>query len=183
MLCSILVSQNTDSMTESEQRKIFEGWLNDHKGLMFKIIRAYAFTDFDQEDLFQEITVQVWKSVPNFKHQSAVSTWIYRVSLNTALMWKRKEKRHQDGRQSIGHTEHFLQESNKPIDDRLTWLYEKIAALNKIDRSLTLLLLDGFSYKDMSEIIGVSESNIGVKIHRIKKHLTSESKKIVQHGI
>lgn len=170
-------------MTESEHRNIFNEWLDQYKGLLFKIIRAYAFDQEDREDLFQEISIQVWKSIPNFKHQSAISTWIYRVSLNTALVWKRKTTRHKDGRQSVAAMENILHSGSEPKDERLEWLYSKISKLNEIDRSITLLMLDGFSYSDMAEILGISESNIGVKIYRIKKHLTSESKKIVQHGI
>ena len=69
-------------MTESKRRQIFDKWLKAHRGLLFKVIRAYAFTDFDQEDLFQEICLQLWRSIPGFKQESAVSTWIYRVCLS-----------------------------------------------------------------------------------------------------
>ena len=78
--------------------------------------------------------------------------------------------------------EHVLHEDN-PIDERLAWLYDEIATFDEIDRSLTLLLLDGFSYKEMSNLLGISESNIGVKIHRVKKHLISKSSKYEYHGI
>ena len=170
-------------MKKSEQKQIFETWLGQHKALFFKIVRAYAFTAVDQEDLFQEITMQAWNSIPNFKQQSSVSTWLYRVSLNTAIKWTKKERKHLDGRQSIGGMEHLLQENIKQIDGRLAWLYEEIAKLNEIDRSLTLLLLDGFSYKEMSKMLGISESNVGVKINRIKKQLIAKSKKHDFHGV
>ena len=78
--------------------------------------------------------------------------------------------------------EHVLQEDN-PLDERLIWLYAEIATLDEIDRSLTLLLLDGFSYKEMANLLGISESNIGVKIHRIKKQLISKTKTYENHGI
>ena len=68
-------------------------------------------------------------------------------------------------------------------DERLTWLYEEIYRLDEIDRSVTLLLLDGFSYKEMASILGISESNVGVKINRIKKQLITKSKKYDHHGI
>lgn len=167
-------------MTESEQRKVFDDWLGLHKGLLFKVVRAYAFTGEDQDDLFQEITIQVWRSIPNFRRESAVTTWLYRVSLNTAMKWKSREHKHVNGRNPINHTnhDHVLQESQKPVDDRLSWLYEEIASLNEIDRSLCLLLLDDFSYKEMSGILGISESNVAVKIHRVKKHLIAQSKKM-----
>lgn len=170
-------------MKEREQSKIFESWLADHPGLLFKVVRAYAFTKEDREDLFQEIAFQVWRSVPNFKGQSAVTTWMYRVSLNTAIKYSQKERKHQDGRQPLAKMEYLLHENENRKDDRLDWLYEEIAQLNEIDRSLTLLMLDGFSYKEMAAMLGISESNVAVKIHRIKKHLITQSKKKQSHGV
>lgn len=170
-------------MKESEQNNIFQDWLSQYKALLFKIVRAYAFSEDDQDDLFQEISLQVWRSIPGFKQKSAVSTWVYRVSLNTAIRWIRKEKKHEEGRHSIEGMEHVLQVTGSPEDERLAWLYHEISQLDKIERSLTLLLLDGFSYKEMSEMIGISESNIGVKIHRIKKYLIEKSEKYDYNGV
>jgi RNA polymerase sigma-70 factor, ECF subfamily len=79
--------------------------------------------------------------------------------------------------------QHILQEGRRQTDERLTWLYEEIYKLDAIDRSISLLLLDGFSYKEMASILGITESNVGVKINRIKKHLITKSKKIENHGI
>jgi len=169
-------------MNESEQSKIFEQWLKEHSALLFKIARSFAFTLGDQDDLFQEISIQIWRSVAKFKEQSAVSTWLYRISLNTAITWSRKEKKHQDGRQDIGAMNNILQENVKHVDERLTWLYIEIGKFNKIDRSLALLILDGFNYKEMAEILGISETNLGVKVHRIKKHLIEKSK-TYNHGV
>lgn len=170
-------------MKESEQRQIFEEWLSKYKGLLFKVVRAYAFTPYDQEDLFQDITIQVWHSVPKFRGESAVSTWLYRISLNIAFKWTKKNHKHQDKHQPIESMEHILHEASKPIDERLAWLYEQIANFNEIDRSLTLLLLDGFSYKEMSKILGISESNVGVKINRVKKSLITKSENYDYHGV
>ena len=169
-------------MTEKEHEHIFEDWLNQYKGLIFKVVRAYAFTAMDQDDLFQEIIIQVWHSIPTFRQESSVITWIYRISLNTAIKWVRKERKHSQV-ETLDHAEHILQESGLKIDERLTWLYEEIYKLDEIDRSITLLLLDNFSYKEMADILGISESNVGVKINRIKKHLISKSKKYDHHGI
>ena len=162
-------------MTENEQKKIFYDWLKKYKGLLFKIIRAYAFNLHDQEDLFQEITIQVWNSIPNFRGDSAPSTWVYRVSLYSAISWSKKEKKHTTGKQSLDGISHMLTEISSFKDSRVEWLYNKISKLNEIDRSLTLLLLDGFSYKEMSNMLGISESNVGVKINRIKKDLIQKS--------
>lgn len=170
-------------MKETERQQIFDSWLDQRRALLFKVVRAYAFTAADQDDLFQEIVIQVWRSIPNFKQQSTLNTWLYRIALNTALVWTRRERKHQDGRQILDHSAAILQERSGPADPRLDWLYEQIARLNEIDRSLMLLMLDGFSYREMSNILGISESNVGVKINRIKKHLVSQSKTVEDDGL
>lgn len=169
-------------MNETEQQQIFEQWLRKHRALLFKVARSFAFTHGDQDDLFQEISIQVWRSVKKFKEQSAVSTWLYRIALNTAITWSRKEKKHQDGRQEIDSMTNVLHENVQHIDERLIWLYDEIAKLNKIDRSLALLMLDGFNYKEMADVLGISETNLGVKVHRIKKYLISKTESY-NHGI
>jgi RNA polymerase sigma-70 factor, ECF subfamily len=162
-------------VTEKEQKQIFDDWLNKHKALIFKITKSYAFTSMDQDDLFQEIIIQVWHSVPSFRQESSVTTWLYRVSLNTAIKWTKKERKHNQSEELEG-VQHILQEEKLHIDERLIWLYEEIYKLDAIDRSISLLLLDGFSYKEMASILGITESNIGVKINRIKKQLIDKSK-------
>lgn len=160
----------------------FDEWLKTHQGLFFKVVRAYAFTPPDQEDLFQEIATQVWRSVPNFRGDAAVTTWIYRVALNTAIAWTRQERRHRDGKQSMDGVEPSILQP-AAADPRVEWLYENIRQLNEIDRSLTLLLLDGFSYKEMAAMLGITESNVGVKINRIKAQLTNKSKEESRHAV
>lgn len=171
------------AMTESKQQRIFENWLREHKALLFKVVQAYAFNEAERDDLFQEIAIQVWRSVPNFRKESAITTWIYRIALNTAIKWNRDEQKHRQNRQPLENVEHLLQKKKPQQDDRLDWLYAEIEKLDKIDRSLCLLMLDGFDYAEMSGILGISESNVGVKIHRIKKHLITQSQKIETHGI
>ena len=169
-------------MREREQRQIFDDWLSQHKGIMFKIVRAYAFTPHDQDDLFQEIALQMWKSIPDFRGESKASTWIYRVALFTASSWIRQEKK-QPPTQALADVEHTLTMTPQPPNERLDWLYGQIAQLEPIDRSVCLLLLDGYSYKEIAALTGISESNVGVKIHRIKKHLLRESQEVKQDGI
>ncbi|MDH3711674.1 MAG: RNA polymerase sigma factor, partial [Cyclobacteriaceae bacterium] len=157
-------------MTTNRQKETFDAWLKQHQALLFKVVRAFAFNNADQDDLFQEIAIQVWNSIPKFQQRSAVTTWLYRISLNTAITWTKKEHKHQKGRQDIQNMEHLLKE-DKDMDSRLVWLYEEISKLNEIERSVTLLMMDGFSYKEIAEILGITTSNVGVKINRIKKQL------------
>lgn len=170
-------------MQEQEHQRIFDEWLETHKGLFFKVVRAYAFTPEDQDDLFQEIALQVWHSVPNFRGESKVSTWIYRVALYAAMAWAKREKRDDDQKRPLSSVEHTLTVQAPIRDERLVWLYEQIAQLNEIDRSLTLLLLDGYSYQEMADILGITTSHVGVKINRIKTHLTRKSQEAMHHGV
>ena len=170
-------------MTAKEQQQLFKKWIDQHKALLFKVVRAYAFTNIDRDDLFQEITMQVWHSIRTFREEAAVTTWLYRIALNTAFKWVRKERRHYEATEPLDPAEHILEDNKMPTDERLVWLYEEISRLDEIDRSITLLLLEGFSYKEMADIIGITESNVGVKINRIKKLLITKSKKYENHGI
>ena len=168
-------------MSEADRRRIFEAWIDQHRGLIFKIVRAYAHTVMDREDLFQEVAVQLWRSVSSFKGESKETTWIYRVALNTAIRWLHVEKRRD--RIDIKDAQSVLRENDSPVDEQLAWLYAEIAALDDIDRSLALMLLDDLSYKEMSTVLGITESNVGVRIHRVKKYLIAKSKKAEGNGI
>lgn len=169
-------------MDEQEQQRIFTSWLNAYKGIFFKIVRAYAFTQPDQADLFQEISLQVWKSVPDFRGDAKVSTWIYRIALYCALAWSRQEKKQPDT-QPLDDYEQILRINPQPEDERLSWLYEQIAQLDPIDRSVCLLLLDGFRYGEIAELINISETNVGVRIHRVKQQLIRKAEETRDYGI
>ena len=105
-------------MTENDQKQFFENWLAQHKGLIFKVVRAYADNPLDQDDLFQEIAIQIWHSVPSFRQESSVTTWIYRIGLNTAIKWTTREKRNPTA--AIENAQHVLQESRIEPEERLT---------------------------------------------------------------
>lgn len=170
-------------MTAGEQQQIFSRWLKQYQALIFKVVRAYTTEAADRDDLFQEVCLQLWRSVPGFRAESAVSTWIYRVGLRTAMTWQRKEQRERERVNRYVEQELPLLQSTTAEDGRLQWLFQEINKLDKIERSLALLLLDGFSYKEMAEVLGISESNVGVKIYRIKKRLTERAKKMESHGV
>jgi RNA polymerase sigma-70 factor (ECF subfamily) len=162
-------------VVESDRDRIFNDWLAGHKGILFKVVHAYAFEHADRQDLFQEIVIQVWRSVDAFRGDSSVPTWMYRVALNTAIAWTRKEGRHRRGKEPFEGVEGLLTTSSSDgRDPRLEWLYQQIAQLKDVDRSVALLLLDGFSYKEIAAIVGLTESNVGVKVNRIKSALAGK---------
>ena len=171
-----------DTTLEPERNKIFESWIDAHKGILFKVARVYGATHSDREDLFQEIALQMWHSVDSYRGDCAAATWIYRVALNTALAWRRKERRHRVGRQDIeAATALLIAPSGR--DPRLEWIYARIAELDEGNRALALLMLDGFSYREMSQILGLGESNVGMKINRIKASLAATLAKEGHDGL
>lgn len=159
----------------NEQETIFIRWLNEHKGLIYKISRAFTDTAEQLDDLFQEILLQLWISVPNFEHKAKESTWIYRVAFNTAVVWDRKQKKQNKVKKAIS----FFQSPNDNVDENseiIEQLYAAIRQLAKLDASLVLMLLDGLSYKEMAAVSGITESNVGVKLNRAKKLLAKKMK-------
>ena len=168
-------------MLETERNRIFTGWIEAHKAILFKVTRAYGATHTDREDLFQEIALQVWHSVDMFNGEAAVTTWIYRVALNTALAWNRKERKHGHGRQDLEAAGLLVSPPDR--DPRLDWIYQRIGELTEANRSLALLMLDGFSYREISDVLGLSESNVGVKINRIKAALAAQLAKEEHDGL
>ena len=169
-------------MPEGERNRVFESWTDAHKAILFKVARVYGATHSDREDLFQEIALQVWHSAEAYRGDCAATTWIYRVALNTALAWRRKERRHRQGRQDIEHATGLLV-APSVRDPRLDWIYQRIAELDEGNRALALLMLDGFSYREMSQILGLGESNVGMRINRIKATLAARLAKEEHDGL
>jgi RNA polymerase sigma-70 factor (ECF subfamily) len=169
-------------MDERTQEAIFDQWLKEHRGVLFKVVHAHAFTAHDREDLFQEISTQVWNSIPRFRSESAVTTWLYRVALNTALAWTRNERRHHRQTFTLDSAESTLKDACPKVHPRLEWLYEQIAQLDHFDRALTLLMLDGLSYREIAETLGITQNYAGVRLNRIKAKLIDRSKEEEHHG-
>jgi RNA polymerase sigma-70 factor (ECF subfamily) len=165
----------------SEQEARFRQWLAEHTGLLLKVVRSFAAGPADADDLLQEILLQVWMSLPNFREQSKPTTWLYRVALNTALAWKRRENKHRKNRQTLDVVSNVMDASlayADPHADReaLEQLYAAVRSLAAAKRALVLLYLDGLSYAEMAEVTGLSESNVGVRLTRIKKELAAALK-------
>ncbi len=162
-------------MTESERDELFRDWLREYRGIAVKIARARAATPDDQEDLFQEILLQLWLSLPTFRGDSKPSTWIYRVALNTSLAWDRTRRRYRDRVRSLATPGEVVDrnqgDDRADQDAEVRRLYSAIRALSKVDASIVLLHLDGLSYREMADVLGISVSNVGVRLSRAKKRL------------
>ncbi|WP_231936164.1 RNA polymerase sigma factor [Bythopirellula polymerisocia] len=152
-------------------------WLGEHGSSVMKVARAYTLNSEESQDLAQEILLQAWRSLPNFEGKAAPATWFYRVALHTAMNWHRKDKPRRSRQQSLVEVEAVATEgfdSAEQVQQRdiVEQLYKAIHQLPKTDAALVLLYLDELSYREMSEVLGISESNVGVKLNRAKKALS-----------
>lgn len=159
-----------------DHETLFKRWLDEHVGTVLKVARAYTLTAEDCQDLTQEILLQVWRSLPRFEGRAKASTWSYRVALNTALGWHRDERRRQArqrGLHEVGELPDTGVGSSTQADERETvdQLYAAIRQLPKADTALILLYLDDLSYREMAEVLGITENNLGVKLSRAKQAL------------
>lgn len=151
--------------------------IKENEGIIYKVARLYTNTVEDQKDVYQEIVYQLWKSYPSFKADSKISTWMYRVALNTAISNLKKEKR-KGTRVSM---DNFLLNKIDHVDtvmeERITLLYAHIKKLSVVERGIILLHLEGKNYDEIAAITGFTATNIGTRLARIKNKLKSQIKK------
>jgi RNA polymerase sigma-70 factor, ECF subfamily len=158
---------------------LFREWLAEHRGAVLKVARAYTVTPEDCQDLAQEILLQVWRSLPQFRGQASSTTWCYRVALNTALGWHRKERLRRTLQRPLPDVENLSAPApHTPERELVERLYAAIRRLPGAEASLVLLHLDGLSYRQIAEVLGVSEGNVGVKLNRAKKALSELMKEL-----
>jgi RNA polymerase sigma-70 factor (ECF subfamily) len=158
--------------------KLFLNHIDEHKGILHKVARMYMHSKEDREDLQQEIIVQLWKSYSKFKGDSAFSTWMYRVSINTAITYFKKDKRRSDRyAYDIAHEpEHEPYNTDK--EKQLELFYFAAQQLNKIEKALIFYFMEGLSHRDTGTLLGISEGNVRVKLNRTKEKLQNIIKKL-----
>jgi RNA polymerase sigma factor (sigma-70 family) len=144
-----------------------------NEGLIFKVAMLYTYNPQDREDLYQEIVFQLWKSFDSFSEKSKLSTWMYRVAMNTAIYNLKSTKKQVNTVPLELVTMGYADISDKPEEERLKLLYEHIQLLNLLEKGIILLFLEGKSHQEIAEIIGITTSNVGTKILRIKEKLKS----------
>ncbi len=148
--------------------KEFTELLYQNQGIVHKICSLYFNNRADKEDYRQELIIQLWKAFPSFNHQSKFSTWMYRVCLNASIDILRKEKAQPKFVKIDNHNIEATADLSSDRNQNKEKLYQAINKLSAIDKAIITLYLDEFSYKEIAEIIGISETNTGVKINRIK---------------
>lgn len=163
-------------MLDRDHKSLFMNWLGEHGSSVMKVSRAYALTSEECQDLAQEILLQAWRSLPNFDGKATAATWFYRVALHTAMNWRRKDRPRRSKQQPLLEVQTVLTEGHDgpgQAEQRETVerLYHAIHQLPGADAALVLLYLDELSYREMAEVLGISETNVGVKLNRAKKAL------------
>lgn len=158
---------------EHSRDEAFVDWLEPHLAALRRISRAFA-QPADQHDLLQELMVAVWRAWPRFEDRSAAATFVYRVAHNTALTWKRGEIRRRRRRDAIEAELSLRPDTGDPIEAALLErLYRGIRTLPPLDRSLILLSLDGVAYGEIARLHGLSETNVGARLTRIRARLST----------
>ncbi len=157
---------------KSELEQKFVNLLEKHQNIVHKICRMYADNQAQHKDLFQDITIQLWKAYPKFRGEAKFSTWMYRVALNTAITLYRKQKR-RIKTQDIDNISFKIEADyyDDTTEQNLKLMYAAVRELNDIDKALVFLYLEDKNYTEISETLGISEVNARVKMNRIKKKL------------
>jgi RNA polymerase sigma factor (sigma-70 family) len=157
--------------------KEFLALIDKHKGLLHKVSRMYMDEPEDQEDLFQEIVLQLWKSYGTFRGESQISTWMYRVAVNSALTFFKKEKKKPDNTRL--HPEMDVKDDTDDMhrETQLDYFYKAVHLLNPVEKALIFLFLEGQSHKEIGSNLGITEVNARVKLNRTKDKLQDIIKK------
>lgn len=170
-------------MIPSEKEKLFTEVFKENKDIIFRLCYTSLNNKDDVDDLFQEVMLNVWRNLESFRQEAKISTWLYRITVNTALLYNKRFKTKSN---RFMNTEPVVIDENHPSDDpfqnnndeELKILHKAIAQLKKQDRIIIGLFLEDMSYEDISEIVGISVNYVGVKINRIKTLLAKSMEEI-----
>lgn len=149
--------------------QLFVQTINQHQGILHKVCRIYCNNETEREDLFQEMILQLWKSFPSFRKESKVSTWMYRIALNTAISGLRKKRVLTTELDAV--TYQIKDEKDENLAENLQLLYKAINHLTSIEKSIILLYLEDKPYDEIAEITGITANYVAVKMNRIKEKL------------
>jgi len=143
--------------------------IDTHQNIIYKIALTYRDTKEDQEDLFQEIVFQLWKAKNSFRNEAKISTWIYRIALNTAIAVYRKNKVAVNYQEKI--PENLHPSDYQEVSENEERMYQALRQLNDVEKAIVSLYLEDYAYQEIADIVGISENYVGVRINRIKQKL------------
>lgn len=160
-------------MDVQQQEKDFIALVENYKQVIYKVCYIYATDPDNLNDLYQEVVINLWKAFPRFRGECKVSTWVYRIGLNTCISFFRKSKSRPEVVPISVDLEAVAEDEDKTA--QLRELYRMINCLGRLERALILLWLEERSYQEMAEITGISRNNVAVKLNRIKEKLKQMS--------
>ena len=169
-------------MNSSKKLEKFQKVIKDNRGILYKVINIYCKNIEDRKDLEQEILIQLWKSLSNYNKNYKISTWVYKIAMNVSISFYRKNKvRNLATHLSIDSI--FIEKEYKfqsdEFKEKRDILNIFINKLNEFDKAIIILYLEEYNYKEISDIVGISETNVGTKINRIKNKLKNN----INYGI
>lgn len=156
----------------------FQTLVDEHRKIVYKICAAYCRNVGDREDLAQEIVIALWRALDSFDGRVLFSTWMYRVALNVAISFYRRDERRTRPLAAIDDTVIAIREPDEREPEDVLLLYQFIEGLDELNKALVLLYLDGHSYREISDVLGITETNVATKLSRLKtsmKHQLAES--------
>lgn len=159
--------------TPRSMRDAFVAQLEAHRGIVHKVARTYCWSADDREDLAQDILAQAWRAFESYDAARPFGTWFYRIALNVAISWVRRHGARQQATVSLDPEVHDAETA--PLDpvgaERVRALTAAIRQLEPLERALILLYLDDHSHRDIASVLGLSETNVATKLHRLKQRL------------
>jgi RNA polymerase sigma factor (sigma-70 family) len=165
-------------VNSAETRQQFVQIIESNKGIIYKVANAYCRNAEDRKDLVQEIIIQLWNAFDRYDHSYKLSTWMYRIALNVTISHYRKSITREALTQPL--TDDMINIANDSqhgqLEADITSLQKFIAELNELDKALMLLYLEENSYREIAEILGITETNVASKINRIKEKLKQKFK-------
>lgn len=159
---------------ESRQQQQFSELLENHRSIVFKVASTYCWHADDRAELGQEIVMQLWRAFPKFDPERKFSTWMYRIALNVAISYVRHHTLRQKHLVAMDEQAYDIPDHNQPAaeqDDRVDFLYRFIDGLDALNRALLLLYMEERSYREIADILGITETNVATKINRLKQRI------------
>ena len=168
-------------MDKSEQERAFIKLIQHNERLIYKVCMAYTSETLLLPDLFQEVVYNLWKAFPKFRHECSISTWLYRIALNTCISNLRKNVK----RPVSVPIDHFTEQITEPdsSEDNIKEMYSLIRQLKTLERAIVLLYLEEKPYQEIADITGLTVSNVAVRLNRIREKLKTMSKNYNHDGI
>ena len=154
-----------------KQEEYFTQLVRENKSTIYTVCYMFSKDEDEVNDLFQETLINMWKGIDSFREESKISTWIYRVALNTCLLQERKKKK-EVMKVPLNMNVNFF-EDNDPDSTQVRILHQRIGKLGLVDRALVMMWLEGMSYDEIGAVMGITPQNVGVKLFRIKEKLKS----------